>query len=118
MSERDCSEFSTKINVLVDKFRATPLLTTWIDAVTRRALKNTGKSSKPGSSEHSGIQQVHLEMINYGLQAFMNTYHFTTGNGATGFRQHLLVAEKVPTKLLLPVLNAIIKNTVRKTPNA
>ena len=82
MSERDCSEFSTKINMLVDKFRATPLLTTWIDAVTHRALKNTGKSSKPGTSEHSGIQQVHLEMINYGLQAFMNTYHFTTGNGA------------------------------------
>eukprot|EP00944_MAST-04C_sp_MAST-4C-sp1_P009069 g9069.t1 len=109
MSERDCSEFSTKINMLVDKFRATPLLTTWIDAVTRRALKNTGKSSKPGTGEHFGIQQVHLEMINYGLQAFMNTYHFTTGNGATGFRQHLLVAEKVPTKLLLPVLNAIIK---------
>ena len=109
MSERDCSEFSTKINVLVDKFRATPLLTTWIDAVTRRALKNTGKSSKSGSSEHDGVLQVHLEMINYGLQAFMNTYNFTTGNGATGFRQHLLVAEKVPTKLLLPVLNAIVK---------
>ena len=98
MSERDCSEFSDKINLLVDKFRGSPIITTWVDAVIKRALKKS----------KGDIDQVHFEMMNHGLNAFTNTYNFTTGNGATGFRQHLLVSEKIPTKLLLPILKAII----------
>ena len=98
MSERDCSEFSDKINLLVDKFRGSPIITTWVDAVIKRALKKS----------KGDIHQVHFEMMNHGLNAFTNTYNFTTGNGATGFRQHLLVSEKIPTKLLLPILKAII----------
>ena len=97
MSERDCSEFSEKINMFVDKLRASQIISTWVSAVMRRVKKSK-----------VGIQQVHCEMVNHGLNAFTNAYNFTTGNGATGFRQHLLVSEKLPSSILLPTLNAII----------
>ena len=94
LSEQDCSEFNVRISDLVDKFRSSDILKTWRDAVLSRVSK-------------AGPQQVHYEMLASGLEFMQNTYMFAN-EGATGFRQHCLVASGIPDVLLVPVMLAII----------
>ena len=98
MSEQDCSDFNLKINDLVDKFRSIDILKTWTAAVkSRSSLKRGGKSS-PSSSD-----EIYYEIVTSGLEIIHNTYLFAS-KGATGFRQHCLVATKIPEDLLLPFM--------------
>eukprot|EP00943_MAST-04B_sp_MAST-4B-sp1_P005886 g5886.t1 len=112
MSERDCSEFSEKINMFVDKLRASQIISTWVSAVMRRVKKSK-----------VGIQQVHCEMQHFGIDLTVQSTVYNSRNLAdeTSTNQEYPVATPVvlglPSEFLCAMNGQCLKEPMRSKIN-
>ena len=111
LSERSCSEFTEKVDRIVQQLMSSSSLLPSVVAAVRHRLDKFGKKNTiaRAASHSSPSPKMLSTLVRYALGFLYNTHLFMNGFGvsAAAFRQHLVVATKVSEDIVLPFLENV-----------